>query len=162
MESVVAASSADVADLVLLMGRQREAVAGQRGGELWRRRDSEQPPFEGSVTRSLSDPDRHVFVGRYDGVAVGYGAMRIETLHDGGKLAVVEELFVDPEARGVGVGEAIMVACMAAARERGCAGIDALALPGDRASKNFFERFGLVARAIVVHRPLDADGELDD
>ena len=31
----------------------------------------------------------------------------------------------------------------------------ALAGAGERATKNFFERFGLVARAIVVHRPLD-------
>ena len=39
--------------------------------------------------------------------------------------------------------------------ERGSGGIDAIALPGDRATKNFFERFGLTARAIVVHRVLD-------
>jgi hypothetical protein len=38
--------------------------------------------------------------------------------------------------------------------ERGCMGVDSLALPGDRHTKNFFESFGLVARAIVVHRPL--------
>ena len=37
---------------------------------------------------------------------------------------------------------------------RGCFGVDSLALPGDRHSKNFFESFGLVARAIIVHRPL--------
>ena len=35
---------------------------------------------------------------------------------------------------------------------RGCFGVDSLALPGDRHTKNFFESFGLVARAIVVHR----------
>ncbi|MEZ5207350.1 MAG: hypothetical protein R2690_10330 [Acidimicrobiales bacterium] len=28
-------------------------------------------------------------------------------------------------------------------------------LPGDRSTKNFFESFGLVARAIVVHRTFD-------
>jgi hypothetical protein len=39
-------------------------------------------------------------------------------------------------------------------RERGCIGVDSLALPGDRATKNFFESFGLVARAIIVHRRL--------
>ena len=38
------------------------------------------------------------------------------------------------------------------AHERGCVGIDALRLPGNRDTKNFFERFGLTARAIVVHR----------
>ena len=38
------------------------------------------------------------------------------------------------------------------AHEAGAVGIDALALPGDRATKNFFETAGLTARAILVHR----------
>jgi hypothetical protein len=37
----------------------------------------------------------------------------------------------------------------------GCSGVDSLALPGDRATKNFFESFGLVARALIVHKDLD-------
>ena len=37
---------------------------------------------------------------------------------------------------------------------QGCFGVDSLALPGDRHTKNFFESFGLVARAIIVHRSL--------
>ncbi len=40
------------------------------------------------------------------------------------------------------------------ARTRNCFGIDALALPGDRETKNFFESFGLKARQLVVHRSL--------
>jgi hypothetical protein len=47
-----------------------------------------------------------------------------------------------------------MEAVLAWAGERGCVGVDALALPGSRETKNFFESFGLVARAIVVHRDL--------
>ena len=39
-------------------------------------------------------------------------------------------------------------------RSQGCIGVDSLALPGNRETKNFFESFGLVARAIVVHRSL--------
>jgi hypothetical protein len=43
---------------------------------------------------------------------------------------------------------------------RGCVGIDALALPGHRAAKNFFEESGFTARAIVMHRSLNGrDGE---
>jgi hypothetical protein len=45
---------------------------------------------------------------------------------------------------------------VAHASDAGAIGIDALALPGDRATKNFFETFGLKARAIVVHRSLMA------
>lgn len=40
-------------------------------------------------------------------------------------------------------------------RVHDCIGVDALALPGHRDTKNFFESFGLVARAIVVHRSLE-------
>ena len=65
---------------------------------------------------------------------------------------MVDDLYVEPEARGVGVGEAMMDARPRLGGERGCVGVDALALPGNRATKNFFETFGLVARAIVVHR----------
>jgi len=33
--------------------------------------------------------------------------------------------------------------------------VQSTALPGDRATKNFFESQGMVARAILVHRWLD-------
>ena len=58
----------------------------------------------------------------------------------------------------MGVGEAMMELVLAWCDERGCRGVDSLALPGDRETKNFFERFGLTARAIVVHRALRPDG----
>ena len=47
-----------------------------------------------------------------------------------------------------------MDAVLAWARERGCIGIDSLALPGNRDTKNFFETFGFTARLLVVHRKL--------
>ena len=36
-------------------------------------------------------------------------------------------------------------------RDQGCRGVDALALPGMRATKNFFEESGFSARLIVMH-----------
>jgi hypothetical protein len=44
-------------------------------------------------------------------------------------------------------------------RQHGCRAIDSLALPGMRESKNFFERFGLKTRQLIVHRALDADDQ---
>ena len=93
-------------------------------------------------------------LGCIDGVPVGYALARIVPLPSGERLGVVEELYVDAEARDVGVGEALMDDVVAFCRAAGCVGVDAVALPGDRATKNFFETFGLVARAIVVHRSL--------
>ena len=101
-----------------------------------------------------ADPADHLVVGTVDEVVVGYGWSRLETLHDGTSLLVVSDLYVDPEARAIGVGEAMMDQLVAHARAAGAIGIDAIALPGDRHTKNFFETFGLTARAIVVHRSL--------
>ena len=55
----------------------------------------------------------------------------------------------------MGVGEILIETLKADAMERGAVAIQSTALPGDRATKNFFESQGMVARAIIVHRWLD-------
>jgi GNAT superfamily N-acetyltransferase len=100
-----------------------------------------------------------VVVGEYDDVVVGYAALHVERLPDGSDLAVIDDIYVEPDAREVGVGDVVMRAVLDWCRARHCRGVDAVALPGNRAIKNFFERFGLTARAIVVHRPLGGDNE---
>ena len=152
-----AARSATAADLDALAALVDEAAAekrSQKGGELWWRRERREGHAGADVAALLSSPDHEVAVGTIDGAAVGYGVVRRERLADGGLLGVIEDIYVDPGARAVGVGEALMEHLLAWCREQGCFGVDSLALPGDRSTKNFFESFGLVARAIVVHRPL--------
>jgi GNAT superfamily N-acetyltransferase len=106
------------------------------------------------MSEAVQDPGHEVLVGELDGVAVAYGVVRVEVLEDGGKLGVVDDVYVEPGARELGLGEMIMDRMLEWCRSRGCFGVDSLALPGDRSTKNFFESFGLVARAIVVHKPL--------
>ncbi len=67
---------------------------------------------------------------------------------------MVTDLYTEPGARELGLGEITMQALVDWCTERGCFGVDSLALPGDRHTKNFFESFGLVARALIVHRAL--------
>jgi ribosomal protein S18 acetylase RimI-like enzyme len=153
------ARPATAADLEAVATLAREAIAelGQlRGGTIWRLRDARQEPLEPALGALLarSDPETTAVAGTFDGTVVGYGVSRLETLADGDRLAVVEDLYVHPEARGVGVGEAMMDLLVARAVQAGAIGIDALALPGDRNTKNFFETFGLKARALVVHKSL--------
>ena len=62
---------------------------------------------------------------------------------------------VEKEFRGVGVGDHLMDAFLGAARDAGVSRVGGEALPGDRATKNLFERNGLVARLILVERNLD-------
>ena len=64
-------------------------------------------------------------------------------------------LWVDPEARSVSVGEAMLNAIVEWARSQDCASVDAYALPGERITKNFFEAAGFKARLLTVHHRLD-------
>lgn len=125
----------------------------KRGGPLFLRRES------GGDARvraqaQIDAADGFAVVGTYDDVVFGYAIVQIETLDDGGLLARVDDLAVDAEVRGSGIGEAMMNLVMDTARARGCFGIDSRALPGDRHTKNFFESFGLKARMLVVHKSL--------
>ena len=134
-----------------------EEMSPLRGGWVWSRREARRPPMAEGFRADLADPDACVAVGAIDGTVVGYGTVRVEPLHDGNLIGRVDDIYVMPGARGVGVGESIIGHLMDWAADRGCVGVDSLALPGDRHTKNFFETHGLVARAIIVHRRLDRE-----
>jgi GNAT superfamily N-acetyltransferase len=148
------ASEADLDRLEELAATARAELTGGKGGAVWARRDARPDPLRDSLAAALADPDQHVLVGTVDDAVLGYGLVRVEQLLDGGLLGVVEDLYVEPGGREVGIGEAVMDGLLDWCRARGCFGVDSLALPGDRHTKNFFESFGLVARAIIVHKPL--------
>ena len=61
---------------------------------------------------------------------------------------------VHESARNVGAGDELMDWLVEDARNNGCRFVRSSALPGDRATKNLFERHGLVARAIQVEREI--------
>lgn len=144
----------DVARLAELAARSIVEQRLQRGGDVWSRTEGRTAPFEPLLLEQLDGPADHVLVGTLDGTVLGYAAAHVEDLRDGTRLGVVTDLYVEPDAREVGIGEALMDGLVGWCREQGCFGVDSVALPGDRHTKNFFETFGLVARAIVVHRSL--------
>lgn len=148
---------AAVTDLPRLAELAEAAVAdleGGRGGAVWARHGARRPPFLEALDVELAAPDHHIVVGTLDETIMAYAVARIDTLADGGRLGVVTDLYTEPGVRELGIGEAMMQALIDWCAAQGCFGVDSLALPGDRHTKNFFESFGLVARAIIVHRPL--------
>ncbi len=153
VEAARPASTDDLATLVHLAGEARRELGPMRGGAVFLRREARRDDAA-ELEALLTDPEAAAWVGTIDDVPIGYAVARVVALHDGARLAVIDDLFVESEARGVGVGEALMDAVLAWAVERDCIGVDAVALPGNRETKNFFERFGLTARALVVHRSL--------
>jgi GNAT superfamily N-acetyltransferase len=120
-----------------------DELAVLRGGELYVAREAaELPDGDG-------DPDRGLWVGELAGGVVGYLSGRVAD-----RLGRIEAVYVDPQCRAVGVGEAMIERALDWFRERGCFGVDATALPGARATKNFFEETGFTARLLVMHRAL--------
>lgn len=154
-EAVRAATLEDLPAIAGLVEALRAELTPMRGGRLWSVREARSGPPEEIYGALLADPQASVVVGTIDDVVIGFGVATVETLADGGRLGVVSELFVDAEARAVGVGETMLESLVAFCTEAGCVGVDALALPGHRAAKNFFEESGFTARAIVMHHSLE-------
>ena len=138
-----------------LAAAARADLDGKRGGDVVERLDPHSDDPGGRLIASLDRGDATLLLGTIDGTPVAYGLLTVAPVSDGSLHAVVEELFVEPEARSVGVGEALIGALLEDARDRGATAVQSTALPGDRATKNFFESQGMVARAILVHRWLD-------
>ena len=59
-----------------------------------------------------------------------------------------------PEARELGFGDWLLEAALHAARDAGSTVLEGTALPGDRDTKNLYERAGIKARKITVSLPL--------
>jgi GNAT superfamily N-acetyltransferase len=153
-----AALAADLPAAAALAAEGLDAARKQRGGDLWLAEQAPSALTAGHLEDLLHDPDGHLVLGCVDDVPVGLVVVDRRRLSDGRLMARIGFVFVHELARGIGVGELLVDAATAWARGAGCEGIDGWALPGDREIKNLFERSGLTARGIVVHRPLDGDG----
>jgi GNAT superfamily N-acetyltransferase len=162
METARAATADDVDRILELSRALRTELAQQRGGDLWWRTHDPVEHHPPGLRALLGYEDDCLVVGSLDDLVVGYAIARTHRLPDGAHLAVIGELFVEPGAREVAVGEALLNAVLAWAESRGCLGVDATALPGNRAAKNFFETHGFVARSLTMHRSLGGSPDPTD
>lgn len=128
----------------------RRAVASDAGAIAALRSRSE---TEASRYRGHIDADHHAVVSVV--ALIADEVVGAVSFHDDGSVRTVSFVHVHENARGVGVGDALMAWVLDDARNVGCSHIRSTALPGDRATKNLFERNGLVARAIQVESRLD-------
>lgn len=157
MESCRPATAEDIPRVVELAELLRAELGPMRGGALYLARDAWPEPLEDAYDALLTRHDALLLVGTLDEVVVGFAAVVVEQLRTGARLGVVTDLFVEVDAREVGVGEVLADALVEHCRTVGCVGVDATALPGHRAAKNFFEAHGFTARSLAMHRRLDAE-----
>src|SRR6187431_573612 len=130
MEGVRPARPDDLPDLVRLAADAVSELTPLRGGEMWARTIGRRPPFEDGLRVAIADPDALVLVGTVHGSAVGYAVARIDRLSDGAALVVIDDLFTEPDARSVGVGEAMLDVVVGWGTERGAVGVETVVLPG--------------------------------
>lgn len=144
--------SGDLDEIVTLAVRGRASVVAERGGAALLV-DLGLPVDGSDIADSIVDPDRMVWCATLEDVPVGHlKALRCDG--PAGRVVVVEELWVEPEAREVGAGESLLSAALAWAIAEEASAIDAYALPGARGAKNLFERMGMTARLLTVRREL--------
>lgn len=122
--------------------------------EAWAVAEGLAEPLHTSMEELIQDKDSLFCVGEIDGVPFGLIWGRIEALlpqAGGERIGRVRLVYVDPDARAVGLGEAMLQEVLDAMRERGVSRFDAIVSPGHRLAKNFFESAGFSARRITMY-----------
>jgi GNAT superfamily N-acetyltransferase len=144
------AGTGDAGPLTVLEREAREALVDARGGLRWLQEHPAIAPHwrEAAASRivfaaDLAFPDEPAHV-------VGYLVLDFE-----GDVARIDQVYVTPDARELGFGDALLEAAADAARTSGASVLEGQALPGDRQTKNLYERAGITARLITVSRRLD-------
>jgi GNAT superfamily N-acetyltransferase len=157
MESARPAALDDSEACAALCVQALEEISGVRGGPLFARRETgllaKALIRPGGLSRLLSDHRRIVMVGLVDDVVVGLAVARAELVGET-SLGVVDAFYVEPEARGVGVGRKMLDSVVSWLGSKGCRAVDVNVLPGQRETKNFFEATGFKARLITMNRQL--------
>ncbi len=72
----------------------------------------------------------------------------------GGEYAQLEELIVDPAARGKNVGGLLLSAAVDAARKRGCAEMGLYLLERTEGNRPFYAKYGFAPVGTEMRRPL--------
>lgn len=140
----------DAAALAQLEREARAALVGTRGGDALL---AEQPAVVDWVA-AIGDPASAVWVAVIDDVVLGYLELAVPSA---GGTGVVRQVYVHPEARELGFGDDLLAEAIAATLSAGGRTIESFALPGDRDTKNLYERAGVTARKLIVSKRLTPD-----
>lgn len=138
-------------ELALLEHEARAAIVDVRGGAALL---AEQPAVGDHTAwaAALADVGCAVWVAAIDDVPVGMLELRLPA--NPGGAGLVRQVFVRPEARELGFGDELLASAIEATIDAGGATIESWALPGDRDTKNLFERAGVTARKLIVAKRL--------
>jgi GNAT superfamily N-acetyltransferase len=94
-----------------------------------------------------------VFVARQDGRAVAMASLLYTVSSaEGGRAALFEDLVVDPDERGKGIGTALLRHVVGAARAEGLTRITLMTDRGNKRAQALYRRLGFVASTMTAMR----------
>ena len=107
------------------------------------------------TAEQMAQPDTTVFIARRNGEAIGMGALRRHA--DG--VGEVKRMFTKPEARGLGVGEAIVAEIEKLALSEGFTRLvlETGAVPGFKSAWGVYERRGFERCGAVLDYPANTE-----
>ncbi|MBM3639016.1 MAG: GNAT family N-acetyltransferase [Actinobacteria bacterium] len=112
---------------------------------------SNPPPSAAELTSLVESDASSLFIARVDGQIIGsltLAMFRIPT----GIRAWIEDVVVDSNARGHGVGEALNTAALEHAKKHGAITVDLTSRPSREAANRLYQRIGFKARETNVYR----------
>jgi len=114
------------------------------------------PPDEGVIKmlRTLiTDPSQGtVFIARQDGKAVGVATLDWKwSSLKGARIGYLEDLYVDPDARGGGIADALIQLCADRCRELDMPALEWLTAPDNQRAQKVYNRTGAEAGTYVEY-----------
>ena len=112
---------------------------------------SNPPPSRADLNAIISSEASVLFIALVNGKIAGaltLATFRIPT----GVRAWIEDVVVDADARGHGVGEALNMAAIAEARSRGAITVELTSRPSREAANRLYQRIGFVQRETNIYR----------
>ncbi len=109
------------------------------------------PLTDSDVAALVGAEANTVFVARADGEIVGSLTLVVFPIPTAVR-AWIEDVVVDGEARGLGVGAALNLAAIERARELGAKTVDLTSRPSREAANRLYQKLGFVARNTNVYR----------
>jgi GNAT superfamily N-acetyltransferase len=114
------------------------------------------PTDEGVMTMArtlMTDPSQGaVFIAKEDGTAIGFATLDWKwSMLKGARIGYLEDLFVDPAARGHGAADALIKACADRCRELGLPALEWLTAPDNHRAQKVYKRTGAESDTYVEY-----------
>jgi glucosamine-phosphate N-acetyltransferase len=123
--------------------------------QLWPESSLDRQALKKTFPRALKSSHIRYLCAVERGEIIGFCSVSVrESLWQQGRLAHVDELVVDAEHRGKGIGSALLDEAAAYAKKSGCARVELDSAFHRRAAHRFYEGLGFVKRAHLFSKTL--------